>query len=192
VYIKLPLMLLILTFGFNFIPKAFGDNKMLNKKELEEQFKLDSSKKKERLGNLSSLEYKVTQHDGTEQPFNNKYWDNKEAGIYVDLVSGEPLFSSLDKYDSGTGWPSFTKPIHTDLIEKKTDSKLGYERTEVRSVLGSSHLGHVFNDGPPEAGGNRYCINSASLRFIPLKDLEKEGYGTYKILFEKVKQPQGK
>jgi peptide methionine sulfoxide reductase msrA/msrB len=131
---------------------------------------------------LSPLQYKVTQHEGTEPPFNNEYWNNKEEGIYVDIVSGEPLFSSLDKYDSGTGWPSFTKPLEPQNIVEKQDHSLFMRRTEVRSKHGDSHLGHVFPDGPPPTG-LRFCMNSASLRFVPKESLEKEGYGAYSRLF---------
>ncbi len=134
---------------------------------------------------LTPMQYHVTQEKGTEQPFQNEYWNHKEEGIYVDVVTGEPLFSSLDKYDSGTGWPSFTKTIDDESVTKKVDLDLFLPRTEVRSKSGDSHLGHVFKDGPKEAGGNRFCINSAALRFIPKASLEKEGYGKYLSRFKK-------
>ena len=133
---------------------------------------------------LTALQYKVTQQEGTERPFQNEYWDNKKPGIYVDIVSGEPLFSSTDKYDSKTGWPSFTQPIQGIALTEKEDKKLFYSRTEVRSQLADSHLGHVFPDGPKPTG-LRYCINSASLRFIPKEQLVEQGYEQYVKLFEK-------
>ena len=133
---------------------------------------------------LTPVQYQVTQHEGTERPFQNEYWNNHEAGIYVDVVSGEPLFSSLDKYDSGTGWPSFTKPLETANVKTKTDKSLFMERTEVRSAHADSHLGHLFDDGP-QPTGMRYCMNSASMRFIPVAKLTEEGYGQYLPLFEK-------
>jgi peptide methionine sulfoxide reductase msrA/msrB len=131
---------------------------------------------------LSPLEYDVTQHEATEPPFQNQFWNNHEQGLYVDIVTGEPLFSSRDKFDSGTGWPSFTQPVEATRVVSHTDSTLGMSRTEVRSKGGDSHLGHVFEDGPPPTG-LRYCINSASLRFIPLKELKNAGYAEYLPLF---------
>lgn len=133
---------------------------------------------------LTPLQYEVTQEEGTEYPFQNEYADNHAEGIYVDRVSGEPLFSSTDKYDSGTGWPSFVKPIAPGLVTEKVDTLLGVPRTEVRSRYADSHLGHVFPDGPTDRGGLRYCMNSASLLFIPKADLEKAGYGEYLSLFK--------
>jgi len=136
---------------------------------------------------LTPEQFRVTQQCGTEPPFQNQYWDNHKPGIYVDVVSGEPLFTSLDKFDSGSGWPSFTKPIDMNNVAEKNDRTFGMERTEVRSSKSDSHLGHVFDDGPSDKGGLRYCINSASLRFIPVEKLKEEGYGQYLPLFEKKK-----
>ncbi len=133
---------------------------------------------------LDAKKYHVTQNSGTEPPFRNEFWDHKEDGLYVDIVSGEPLFTSRDKFDSGCGWPSFTRPVETDHVVAREDNTHGMRRIEVRSKHGDSHLGHVFPDGPKEAGGLRYCINSASLRFIPVRDLEAEEYGEYKPLFD--------
>src|SRR5690349_20024515 len=141
------------------------------------------NKNPDAISSLTPEQYRVTQRDGTEQPFNNAYWNNKEAGLYVDVVSGEPLFASVDKFESGSGWPSFTKPVDAQNVVEKSDTTHGMLRTEVRSSHGNSHLGHLFPDGPAEAGGLRYCINSASLRFIPLDQLDREGYGSYRTLF---------
>ena len=144
----------------------------------------DYRKTTEALSRLTDSQFRVTQKDGTEPPFRNEYWNNHEPGIYVDVVSGQPLFSSTDKYDSGTGWPSFTRPIAPDAVRTETDRSLWMTRTEVRSAGADSHLGHIFDDGPAEAGGQRYCMNSAALRFIPVSELETQGYGQYRSLFD--------
>ena len=142
------------------------------------------AKTPEALARLTPEQYRVTQQNGTERPFWNPFHDFKGEGLYVDVVSGEPLFTSLDKFDSGCGWPSFARPLVDEHVIEKTDTSHGMRRVEVRSAHGDSHLGHVFTDGPPELGGLRYCINSASLRFIPVADLEAEGYGDYRALFD--------
>jgi len=160
---------------------AAGIRGMKGRQELKKSFVKPSDEELKR--RLTPLQYQVTQNEGTEPPFRNEYFANKEPGIYVDVVSGEPLFSSLDKYDSGTGWPSFTKPLEPENVTTSTDYKLLYPRTEVRSRLADSHLGHVFPDGPGPTG-TRFCMNSASLRFVPASRLEAEGYGEYAKLFE--------
>ena len=140
--------------------------------------------KEERLARIGRASYEVTQHAATEPPFSGEYDDFFEKGIYVDVVSGEPLFSSLDKYDSGCGWPAFTRPVSNAAVEERTDLSYGMYRTEVRSAEADSHLGHVFTDGPRDRGGLRYCINAAALRFIPYEKMEEEGYGDWLFLFE--------
>lgn len=142
------------------------------------------SKTPEALARLTPEQHRVTQDSGTERPFENAFNGNNDPGLYVEIVSGEPLFTSLDKFDSGCGWPSFSKPLESSNVLEHSDISHGMRRTEVRSTHGDSHLGHVFDDGPEDAGGLRYCINSASLRFIPVEALEREGYGEYRLLFD--------
>jgi len=145
----------------------------------------DYRKDPEAVGRLTPQQYAVTQEAATEPAFRNRFWDNHDEGLYVDIVSGEPLFASINKYDSRSGWPSFTVPVEPANIVEKTDSTYGMVRTEVRSAHGDSHLGHLFDDGPAEEGGLRYCINSAAMRFVPLSELEAAGYGEYTHLFQK-------
>lgn len=151
----------------------------------------DYGRSPEALDRLTETQVRVTQEGGTEPAFRNKYWDNHEPGIYVDVVSGQPLFSSTDKYDSGTGWPSFTKPISAGSVRAVTDRSYGMVRTEVRSTAADSHLGHLFGDGPTDRGGERYCMNSAALRFVPVAELEAQGYGEYLSLFETPTSSEG-
>lgn len=176
-FCDIKLILLAATGGILLINASVGA--MDHKKEVI----MNEKTKEISTDHLTPLQKEVTMGGGTERPFDNEYWDHKEEGIYVDVINGTPLFSSTDKFDSGTGWPSFTRPIDEHMIDEHKDMKFGMVRTEVKSSATDSHLGHVFNDGPAEAGGLRYCINSASMRFVPKGELEQEGYGEYLKLF---------
>ncbi|MFC1845096.1 peptide-methionine (R)-S-oxide reductase MsrB, partial [Thermodesulfobacteriota bacterium] len=167
---------------YKFYRSRSGRDQFLEKTWKDEN-KMMKESKKDLKKRLTSMQYKVTQEDGTEPAFNNEYWDNKKPGIYVDIVSGEPLFSSTDKYASGTGWPSFSRPLVPENVVEKSDRKFFMVRTEVRSKGGDSHLGHVFDDGP-EPTGLRYCLNSAALQFVPAEQLAEKGYGEFESLFK--------
>ena len=182
-YVNKILFLALFSIAFSQGPKVeteMNSKLILNK---QKEYKIEKDK-------LTKIQYEVTKNCGTEPPFNNEYWDNKEDGIYVDIISGKPLFSSIHKYDSGTGWPSFFKVINENEIKKGVDYKIGYKRVELKSSSSNAHLGHLFNDGP-DPTGQRYCINSASLRFIKYEELDEKGYSDYKYLFQQeLNKPQ--